>query len=143
LHKIFILKFLLPFLLLIAIAFTGCDKSEVNKTGEQMPVTNAVKTGNWMVLYFENNAAMDIGLTFLKFSTTGSLVATIDGTDYSGTWTEANTGGNNTLTINISTNDTKLQRANRTWKVTNVSEYLIDLKDSNTTSNATVQLMKH
>ena len=137
------MKLSLSFLLLIAIAFTGCDKSEVKKAGEQLPVTDAVKTGNWMVLYFENNASMDIGLTFLKFSTTGSLVATIDGTDYNGTWTEANTGGNNTLTINISTNDTKLQRANRTWKVINVSEYLIDLKDANAASNATAQLMKH
>ena len=73
------MKIFLPFLLLIAIAFTGCDKSEVQKTEEPLPVTDAVRTGDWMVLYFENNASMDIGLTFLKFSTTGSLVATIDG----------------------------------------------------------------
>src|SRR5687767_10250284 len=117
------MKLFLPFLLLIAIAFTGCDKSDNQKTEEPLPVTNAVKTGDWMVFYFENNTSIDMGLTFLKFSTTGSLVATKDGIDYNGTWAEANTGGNNTLTINITTTDTKLQRANRTWQVTNVSEY--------------------
>lgn len=114
---------LISFALLIAFTTTGCDKSEVEKNEQvPMPVTNRVKTGDWMVTYIENNASMDMGLTFLKFNSTGTLVATKDGTRYNGVWTEANTSGNNTLTINITTSDTKLQKANKTWKVTGTSE---------------------
>ena len=137
------MKFLMAFLLLTA-TFTSCDKSEVNKAKQEtFPVTDAVKTGDWMVIYSENSATVDVGLTFLKFSNTGSLVATKDGVPFNGTWTETNTGGNNVLTINITTTDTKLLKANRIWKVTGVTEYFIDLKDSNAAGNATAQLMKH
>ena len=137
------MKLLMAFLLLAA-TFTSCDKSEVGKTKQEtFPVTDAVKTGDWMIIYLENNASVDVGLTFLKFGSTGSLVATKDGVAFNGTWTETNTGGNNLLTINITTTDAKLLKANRAWKVTGVTEYFIDLKDSNAAGNATVQLMKH
>ena len=138
------MKAVISFLLLVAVAFASCDKSEVEKVEQgPLPVTAAVKTGDWMVTYMENNASTDMGLTFLKFNSAGTLVATKDGTPYNGTWTEANAGGNNTLTINITTSDVKLQKTNKTWKVTGTSEYFIDLKDPNAASNATVQLMKH
>ena len=133
----------ITFLLLTAFSFAACDKSEVNKQRETLSVSNVVKTGDWMVLYFENNVSMDIGVTFIKFSSTGSAVATKDGTNYNGTWTEANTGGNHTITINIATTDSKLQLANGTWKVVNIAENLIDLKDTNVSGKATIQLMKH
>jgi hypothetical protein len=70
-------------------------------------------------------------------------VAIKNGAAFNGTWTEANTNGNNTLKLNITTTDAKLQKTNRTWKVTGVSEYFIDLKDTDAASSATVQLMKH
>jgi hypothetical protein len=136
---------LIPFLLLIAFSVTSCDKSEVNKPEQQgpLPITEAVKTGDWMVTYLENNAPMDIGMTFIKFNSAGTLVATQEGTNYNGTWTEKNTGGNNTLTINITTTSTSLKMVNRVWKAENISEYIIDLKDPAVGSKATVQLMKH
>lgn len=137
------MKYLI-FILLIPLMFMECTKSEEKKTGQtSLPVTEAVKTGDWMVTYFINNVVTDMGLTFLKFNKTGSLTATKDGTPYTGTWTETNTGGNNMLAINITTSDVKLQRANATWKVMNISEYFIDLKDPTAAGNVTVQLMKH
>ena len=137
------MKLFIAFLLLTT-TFMSCDKSEVNKPKEEiLPVTEAVKTGDWMLIYNENNASVDVGLTFLKFSNAGSLVATKDGTPFNGTWKETNTGGNNVLTINITTTDAKLQKASRTWKVNSISEYFIDMKDTNAASNATVLLMKH
>ena len=108
-----------------------------------MPVTEAVKTGDWMVTYFENNNTVDIGVPFLKFNSTNKLVATLDGNIYNGTWFEANTGGNNTIELNITTTNTKLLKANRTWSVVRITEYNVYLKDANTASNATIQLMKH
>jgi hypothetical protein len=138
------MKLTIPFLLLMTFALASCDKSEVNKTEEgRLPVTEAVKTGDWMVTYFENNRSIDIGMTFIKFNSTGSLVATQEGTDYNGTWTEKNTARNNTLTINITTASSSLKNVNRVWKVENISEYIIDLKDPSVGSKSTVQLMKH
>lgn len=137
------MKILIVFLLVTTI-FAGCDKSEVGKPKEEiLPLTEAVKTGDWMVIYAENNASVDMGLTFLKFNNAGVLVATKDGTPFNGSWKETNANGNNMLTVSITTTDTKLQKANRTWKVTGISEFFIDLKDANAAGNATVLLMKH
>lgn len=138
------MKVLITFLLLIAFASSGCDKSEVNKAS-QVPtsVAAAVKTGNWMVEYFESTSSVDMGATFIKFESTGSLVATKDGVPYNGSWKEADTNGSKTLTINITTNDEKLQKTNKTWDVTAITEYFINLKDNNASTGVTAQLMKH
>ena len=138
------MKRFFPLLLLAVVALAGCSKSDNEKTEQSpLPFTAAVKNGDWMVTYMVNNASMDMGVTFLKFNANGSVVATKDGAPYNGTWTETNTAGTNTLTLNVTTSDVKLQRVNATWKVLNISEYYIDLKDPAAGSNITVQLMKH
>lgn len=142
LPKMFVMRLFISLMLLTVFTVSGCDKSEVNKPPDVLPLTVAVKTGDWMITYFVNNASMDMGVTLLKFNTAGNLAATKDGTPYNGTWTETNTGGNNMLAINITTSDTKLKKANGTWKVVNITEYFIDLKDPNA-ANITIQLMKH
>jgi hypothetical protein len=138
------MKGFFPLLLLAVVALAGCSKNDNEKTEQSpLPFTAAVKNGDWMVTYMVNNASMDMGVTFLKFNANGSVVATKDGAPYNGTWTETNTAGTNTLTLNVTTSDVKLQRVNATWKVLNISEYYIDLKDPAAGSNIAVQLMKH
>ena len=128
--------------MLIYFTLTSCSKSEDEK--EQITISSAVKTGDWMLLYFENGNSIDIGnATFLKFNSSGSLIATMDGTPYNGTWIEGNTGGNTTLTLNISTNDTKLVKANKIWQMTSITEGYITFKEASTTGNSTLHLMKH
>jgi hypothetical protein len=121
----------------------GCDKSAANAEQDPKRVTNALKAGNWMLLIMENNIVSEGGDIFLKFNEAGTLVATKDGGSFNGTWTEANTTGSKTLTLNIATSDVLLKKANRTWKITGIAEYFIDLKDDNAPGNVTAQLMKH
>ena len=129
--------------LFIAFWMAACNKTEAEKPEPgPMPVTNMVKTGDWMVTYMENNVMVDVGLIFLKFDASGTLVATKNGAYYNGTWTEANTAGNNTLSLSISATDAKMQKLNKKWGVTDVSEYIINLKDPDA-NHVTVQLMKH
>ena len=134
------MKLFISLLCLIAVATGSCTKNEVET---EITLSEAVKSGDWMVLYFENNTSVDMGATFLKFQPLGKLVATKDGATYTGTWTEANAQNANTVTINLTTTDVKLQRTNRTWNVVKVSESLIDLQGADAGSNITVQLMKH
>lgn len=128
------------FAMLVCFVFASCTKKEDD---QNLTITEAVKTGDWMLLYFENGNSIDIGnSTFLKFNSTGSVVATMDAIPYTGTWTEAN-NETTTLTLNITTTDTKLQKANKTWKLTSITEGFINFKDANPSGNATLQLMKH
>lgn len=135
--------------LLMGVGFYSCDKSalqEETQTQQNLPMTAAIKTGDWMInVYMENgvNLSADFGLTMIKFNTNNTLVATKDGNPYNGTWSETNTAGNNMFTINISTADNKLKKANGTWKVAGITEYFIDIKDGNTTGNCSINLMKH
>lgn len=134
------MKRLFPLLLFVAFAIaTGCSKSEEAADADNSTVAAAVKTGDWMVIYTENNTAVDVGLTMIKFNSNGSLTVNKDGTNHNGTWAESKTGSNHTLMMNLTTTDATLQKVNRTWKVTNVSASWIDLADG----NAAVGLMKH
>jgi hypothetical protein len=142
------MKALLSILVLLTgLNLVSCTKTSGDPITGLLPVTLAVQTGDWMVsTYTENgaNKSPDFGLTFLKFSANGGLVATKDGAVYSGTWTEVNAGGINTLAINIGTPDVMLKKANGTWKVTSVTEFYIDLKDgSSAATSSTINLMKH
>ena len=129
------------FAMLVCFVFASCTKKEDE---QNLTITEVVKTGDWMLLYFENGNSIDIGnSTFLKFNSTGSVVATMDAIPYTGTWTEVNTNETTTLNLNITTTDTKLQKANKTWKLTRLTEGFINFKDANPSGNATLQLMKH
>jgi hypothetical protein len=136
------MKFLSSLLLGIFL-ITGCDKSEVDAGQDPKMVTNALKTGNWMILIMENNIVLEGPDTFLKFDESGTLVATKNGASFNGTWTETNTTTAKTFTVNIATSDAILKKANRSWKVSRIEEYFIDLKDDNAPGNITAQLMKH
>ena len=131
----------IAFAMLVCFVFASCTKKEDE---QNLTITEVVKTGDWMLLYFENGNSIDIGnSTFLKFNSTGSVVATMDAIPYTGTWTEVNTNETTTLNLNITTTDTKLQKANKTWKLTRLTEGFINFKDANPSGNATLQLMKH
>ncbi|HVG16378.1 MAG TPA: hypothetical protein VM935_15510 [Chitinophagaceae bacterium] len=137
------MKFLSAFFLVVTFLLSGCDKSEVNANQDPKQISSALKTGNWMILIMENNIVLEGADTFLKFNEAGTLVATKDGASCNGTWTETNTTGTKTFTLNIATSDVVLKKANRAWKVSGIAEHYIDLKDDNAPGNITAQLMKH
>ena len=95
--------------------------------------------------YAENGNSLinEIGLAFIRFDSSGSLVVTKEGNTYAGTWVENKSETTHTLKLNISTTDAKLQKISGTWKVTGVSEYFIDLKDGKTSGSSNMNLMKH
>ncbi|NTS40771.1 MAG: hypothetical protein EOO06_14460 [Chitinophagaceae bacterium] len=137
------MKLIFVYSLLIALFFTGCKKSGGEyPERELVSVSNAVKTGDWMVIYMENSVAKDIGTVFLQFDAAGTLVATRSGLPYNGTWSETNTAGSHTLTLAITTSDALLQQVNKQWVVVKTTLQTIDLKDPGA-NQVTVQLMKH
>ena len=135
-------SFIFSSFVLIFALLAGCDKSMVNDSAGNT-ITATTKTGSWMTTYMENNVAVDIGNVMITFDGTGGLVADKDGTKHAGTYTESKTASTHTFTLRITTNDPALLKVNRKWKVTGVTEYLIDCKDDDTSSNATINFMKH
>ncbi|MES2773800.1 MAG: hypothetical protein V4722_06430 [Bacteroidota bacterium] len=142
-------RFSLFLLLALSATLFSCEKKDATpETPAATPVTDAIKTGDWMVnIYMENGANITptIGLVYIKFAVNGTLTGTKNGSiTFTGTWKESNSGGVNTFKMDLTTTDTKVAKISGTWKVTNIVPGYIDIVDGNTAAtSSSINLMKH
>jgi predicted secreted protein len=135
------LKQAIVFFFIFAI-LAGCDKSQVAKEAEALPVTNIITTGNWIMTYTESGSQVDLGTCLSTFSRDGKFVLNKNGTNFDGTWNEVKNENSHTLKLNLVTSDTGLLKTNGTWQVIIATSTHIDITDPDVAKRHTVHFNK-
>ncbi len=109
--------------------FTACNSADdfnVVKT-----VTPVVTTGTWKVsLYMNSNTDQTnsfAGYTF-AFNSSGSIIATKNGLDTEGSWSEDNIARK--VTINFNTTEPALIKLNGSWNVAGINNAEVSFEKS-------------
>ena len=117
-------------LLLISMFFSvGCKKDDNSSSNSTSVLNNTIQQGAWRITYF-NDSDNDqtnhyTGYTF-QFISNGTVTATNNGSNLSGTWSNGNDDSTAKLVLNFSVNP--FAELNDDWHVTQQTSTIIKLE---------------